>query len=621
VNKLYQTSTDPFSKQIDTAGSVWADARLIVELSDVLGGKPYRDTKVSVIFNGEFLFIRFVCTSDFIEAKMTKPNDPVWEEEAAEVFIQPPGLSNYYFEIDVNPLNTVTDLIVVNNNRQGSERVFNNVREWDCRGLETRVHVEGEMNRDNGCRYWIAEMKIPLFEMPRGDGKEGLCGEWKFNFFRIDRSGEKPQFQAWNPTGRINFHLQDKFMTVNLQNPAKAMILAAGFGSRLKELTKDTPKPLIEIAENYSVIDNVVTQITNAQIYDIAVNLHYKGDMIRSHLEAKFPDVNWSFFYETEILETGGGILNAREFFSSDFGIVINCDILSYIDLGECISEHRDSGSAASLVIKPVEKNERVLSYNIVNGLTAFYGSDGTVRFGMERFTSPDDLFGDYTGIMIFGKEFFDFMPDKDKFSVIDVFVGMVRQGKKVNVINSGTKYWRDMGTPERLETVRKDFSSFKPVNTDNGIRTIDMLFKGASDKAVYRINYKDAGKKPEVLTVSDNEQELKAWAEFSKFFENTGFKVPRVVNADSSTPMRWILMEDGGKRSLLDHFKEAEFDRNIIRDHVRKAVDLLLELSKIDRDKFPKEHCIRERFDLENIIFDLKYYNKYYLVPEKVKV
>ena len=395
------------------------------------------------------------------------------------------------------------------------------------------------------------------------------------------------------------------------------MILAAGFGTRLSELTRERPKPLIEIAEDFAVIDNVVTQINNAGIYDIAVNLHYKGEMIREHLHCRFPGSNWNFFYEEEILETGGGILNARGFFDADTGIVMNSDILSYIDLQECIKNHKSSGCAVSLVIKPVEKHERVLSYNPEKGLTAFYGSDGTVRFGMEKFTSGTDLFGDYTGIMLFGKEFFSFMPDKEKFSVIDVFVGMVRQGEKVNIISAEKQYWRDMGTPERLEVVRKDFSAFRPNNINNGIKTIEMLFKGASDKAVYRITYKDRNKRPEVLTVSDNEQEMKAWARFSGFFENTGFKVPRVVNADISVPMRWILMEDGGKRSLYDLFREQNFSKKFIREYVRKAVDLLLELSKVSTDKFPKEYCIREKFDLENIIFDLKYYNKYYLLPK----
>jgi NDP-sugar pyrophosphorylase family protein len=614
---LKEQNIDPFLQEMDLSCAIWEDANLTVELENVLGGKAARETKVSLMYSGGCLFVRFVCVSDHVKAKMTKPNEPVWEEEAVEFFIQPPGMSNYYFEIDMNPLNTVTDLFVVNDSASGRGEAFQNIREWDCRGLKTRVHVEGEINKAGGSRYWIAEMKIPLKELPRSDGHGGFDGDWKCNLYRIDRSGEKPEFQAWNPTGKLEYHKSDSFMSLKLRNRARAMILAAGFGTRLKELTKDKPKPLIEIAENYAVIDNVVTQITNAGIYDIAVNLHYKGEMIKSHLLSRFPFVKWAFYHEEKILETGGGISNARDFFNSDFGIVINSDILSYIDLEECLNEHISSGSPISLVVKPVQKHERVLGYNEDDGLTAFYGSDGSVRFGMEKFVKENDRSGDYTGIQIFDRQFLNFMRKKDKFSIVDVYVDLVRRGEKVNIINAGTKYWRDMGTLDDLEKVRKDFEAFRPNNLKNEIRTIDMLFKGASDKSVYRLNYKDEKRCAEILTVSDNEQELKAWAAFSKFFQGTGFKIPCVINEDVSLPARWVLMEDGGRMSLLDHFKEAGFDKNEIRKYIKKSVDLLFELSKVSTEKFPEELCIKKEFDLDNILFDLRYYNKYYLTEK----
>jgi N-acetyl-alpha-D-muramate 1-phosphate uridylyltransferase len=611
---LKEQKTDPFLQEMDLSCAIWEDANLTVELENVLGGKSARETKVSLIYSGGCLFVRFVCVSDHIKAKMTKPNEPVWEEEAVEFFIQPPGMKNYYFEIDMNPLNTVTDLFVVNDSASGRGEAFQNIREWDCRDLETRVFVKGALNKKGEAEYWIAEMKIPLKEMPKPDGAGGYDGNWKCNMYRISRCGAKPEFQAWNPTGRIEYHFSGKFMSLNLKGRAKAMILAAGFGSRLKELTKDVPKPLIEIAEGYAVIDNVVTQITNAGIYQIAANLHYKGDMIRNHLENRFPEVDWTFFYEEKILETGGGIANAADFFNSDFGIVINSDILSYIDLNDCLREHAASGSLISLVIKPVAKHERILSYNEKSGLTGFYGSDGTVRFEMDKFITPADRFGEYTGIQIFDRGFLNCMRKKDKFSIVDVYVDLVRLGKKVNVISAGTKYWRDMGTPESLEKVRKDFSSFRPNNLKNEIATIDMLFKGASEKSVYRLNYKDEKRSPEVLTVSENEAELKAWAAFSKFFEPTGFKIPRVINCDKAENMRWILMEDGGRKSLFDFFKEADFDKNVIRPRIKKSVDLLIALSKVNADFFPFQFCIKNEFDKENILFDLRYYNKFYL-------
>jgi hypothetical protein len=77
---------------------------------------------------------------------------------------------------------------------------------------------------------------------------------------------------------------------------------------------------------------------------------------------------------------------------------------------------------------------------------------------------------------------------------------------------------------------------------------------------------------------------------------------------------MRWILMEDGGRKSLFDFFKEADFDKNVIRPRIKKSVDLLIALSKVNADFFPFQFCIKNEFDKENILFDLRYYNKFYL-------
>jgi hypothetical protein len=88
---LKEQNTDPFLQEMDLSCAIWEDANLTVELENVLGGKSAMETKVSLIYSGGCLFVRFVCVSDHIKAKMTKPNEPVWEEEAVEFFIQPPA--------------------------------------------------------------------------------------------------------------------------------------------------------------------------------------------------------------------------------------------------------------------------------------------------------------------------------------------------------------------------------------------------------------------------------------------------------------------------------------------------------------------------------------------------
>ena len=90
----------------------------------------------------------------------------------------------------------------------------------------------------------------------------------------------------------------------------QGFILAAGRGKRMQHLTDDKPKPLVKIAGK-SLIDYNVEHLMKIGIKDCVVNLCYKGEMIREHLLATYPQMNFIFSEEDEALETGGGIQNA----------------------------------------------------------------------------------------------------------------------------------------------------------------------------------------------------------------------------------------------------------------------------------------------------------------------
>ncbi|MCE1202228.1 MAG: carbohydrate-binding family 9-like protein [Bacteroidia bacterium] len=206
--KIPSLEKTPFILPIEIDNSQWNMA-LEITLCNVVDGSPaLNPTKVLLGLNNNLLLIRFQCTSKHIRTKLTEPGAAVWEEEAVEVFLQPPGFSNTYFEIDLNPLNTTTQLKICNNGAPGDKRVYEGDTHWRCSGLITRTFIDGHLNTPGQCSGWTAELAIPLFSLLGGHDCSGL---WRANFFRVDASSENLAYRAWLPTGEIDFHRMENF--------------------------------------------------------------------------------------------------------------------------------------------------------------------------------------------------------------------------------------------------------------------------------------------------------------------------------------------------------------------------------------------------------------------------
>ncbi|MEM9621785.1 MAG: sugar phosphate nucleotidyltransferase, partial [Pseudomonadota bacterium] len=112
----------------------------------------------------------------------------------------------------------------------------------------------------------------------------------------------------------------------------KAMILAAGIGSRLKPLTDQTPKPMLELAGR-PLIGHQVAALSAAGVSEIIINLHHLGQQIADYLQdGSTFGVNITYSWEQELLETGGGIVNALPFFADEPFWLLNGDIFTNFD-------------------------------------------------------------------------------------------------------------------------------------------------------------------------------------------------------------------------------------------------------------------------------------------------
>ncbi len=134
----------------------------------------------------------------------------------------------------------------------------------------------------------------------------------------------------------------------------KAMIFAAGLGTRLRPLTNDRPKALVEIGGK-PMLERVITKLAGAGFEDITINIHHFGEKIIEFLE-KNNNFGLNIHISDErdmLLDTGGGILKARQFLDGDEPFLVhNADILTDIDLNAMYQSHLNSGAMATLLVK-----------------------------------------------------------------------------------------------------------------------------------------------------------------------------------------------------------------------------------------------------------------------------
>ena len=146
----------------------------------------------------------------------------------------------------------------------------------------------------------------------------------------------------------------------------KAMIFAAGLGTRLRPLTDSKPKALVE-AGGVAMLSRVISHLAGAGVNDITVNIHHHAAMIREYIESH-PVAGITFHISDEsdmLLDTGGGILKARCYLDGDEPfIVYNADILSDVNVAAMVEYHQKSGATATLLVKERESSRRLLIDN-----------------------------------------------------------------------------------------------------------------------------------------------------------------------------------------------------------------------------------------------------------------
>jgi mannose-1-phosphate guanylyltransferase len=220
----------------------------------------------------------------------------------------------------------------------------------------------------------------------------------------------------------------------------RAMVLAAGLGTRLRPITYEIPKPLAPIL-NRPVMEHILDLLRKHGFTDAIVNLSHLPEQIRERFgDGSGHGLSLSYSVEEELLGTAGGVRNVAEFFAGEPFVVISGDALTDIDLAAMREAHEANGGIATLALKPVSDPRE---YGVV-----ILGDDGRIQ-GFQEKPDPAEALSKLAncGIYIFGPEIFDYFPERPFVDwATDVFPALLENdvpfhGHEIDA------YWNDIGS------------------------------------------------------------------------------------------------------------------------------------------------------------------------------
>jgi len=232
----------------------------------------------------------------------------------------------------------------------------------------------------------------------------------------------------------------------------KAMLFAAGLGTRLGGLTANKPKALVEV-NGKPLLYYAIEYLKKYGVNDIIINVHHYPDLIINYVnQNSLFGINIEFSDERDLLlETGGGLLKAKHFFTDvDNFVVYNTDIYTSLDLNQAINLHKNENALATLVVRNRETS-RYLLFSNDNTMCGWKN----VNTGEEIITRNKADLTNYafSGIQVLSTKIFDLLKDKEntKFSITKAYIELSKNNKIVGFVDK-SKYWIDAGKPETIE-------------------------------------------------------------------------------------------------------------------------------------------------------------------------
>jgi NDP-sugar pyrophosphorylase family protein len=254
----------------------------------------------------------------------------------------------------------------------------------------------------------------------------------------------------------------------------KAMILAAGLGTRLRPLTDHRPKALVELSGR-TLLEITLARLRTFGITEAIVNIHHFADMVTDYLKFnKNFGMRIEISREEVLLDTGGGLKKAAWFFLEDSAsldepfLLHNVDIISNIDLGGMLQFHKENHALATLAVQSRETSRYLLFDDHLHlrgrrtSGTANPGcapqSSATQNSSSTASTPEVPLHAlAFSGIHVISPRLIPMLTEEGVFSIIPSYLRLATQGQKILAFRADQYYWRDLGKPADLAQAALD--------------------------------------------------------------------------------------------------------------------------------------------------------------------
>ena len=240
------------------------------------------------------------------------------------------------------------------------------------------------------------------------------------------------------------------------------MVLAAGLGTRLRPLTNDRPKALVEIGGR-TLLEITLTQLASFGVCEVIINVHHFADLVIEYLKT-----NNNFGLQVEIsreellLDTGGGLKKASWFFLQDPNrldepfLLHNVDVISTIDFQKLVNFHNENRALATLAVQERESSRYLLFDDKGELCGRRIGRDQEPE--LVRSTPNPQAFA-FSGIHVISPRLLTNMTEEGVFSIIATYLRLAGQCEKILAFRADEYYWRDLGKLDDLRQAEQDLA------------------------------------------------------------------------------------------------------------------------------------------------------------------
>ena len=377
----------------------------------------------------------------------------------------------------------------------------------------------------------------------------------------------------------------------------KAMILAAGLGTRLLPFTESTPKPLFTISGR-PLLDIIIHSLQSAGCKAVIINTHHLYKDIDAFLASQHYAIPVYTLYEPVILGTAGAIKNAAYFWDTQPFMVVNSDIVTDIDLRKVYDFHLSHNHHATLVLHDcAEFNNVWVDKN--DFITGFQDQGKEAKAGRTRKLA-------FTGIQVLDPEILELIPDRIFSSSIGVYRKLILSGKKIKAYISKKYYWKDIGTPERYtETVFEKMApeAFKQAFPGCVCKKIECSkLKGdGSDRKWYRLTA--AGRSLVMVDHGIRKEpgisEIDSFVLIGRHLYDKGISVPGIYLHDTFSGI--VFLEDLGDVNLQAVVKAGKK----ILSYYKLIIDLLIKMSIVGIEQFDRSWTYQTPYYDKEVILE----------------